>query len=66
MKRVSCSRYCSTFGLLVGDTNLLPIVIPPISLRELGVEVDEVACEEEVVLRGDGHGVTHEGGRVDC
>ena len=30
--------------------NLLPVIVPAISLRQLRVEVDEVTGEEEVVL----------------
>lgn len=41
------------------------VLHPPIALRELRGLVDEVAGEEEVVPRGDGEGVAHEGGRVD-
>ena len=37
----------------------------PVSLRELRALVDEVAQEEEVVLRLDGECVAHEGCRVD-
>ena len=46
--------------------SLLPVIIPAVSLRQLGVEVDEVAGEEEVVLGRHGQGVAHEGARVDC
>jgi hypothetical protein len=53
-------------ALLESGVYVLPIVIPPIALGQLCVEVDEVAGKEEVVLRGDGEGIAHEGGRVDC
>lgn len=43
----------------------LPVTVPPVSLRELRVEVDEMACEEEVVLGLDGQGVAHKSCRVD-
>lgn len=43
----------------------LPVRIPPISLCELRVEIDEMACEEQVVARLYGHGVAHEGCGVD-
>lgn len=44
--------------------NLLPIVQIPVSLCALCAEVDDVAAEEEVVLRCDGHGISHEGRTV--
>ena len=46
--------------------DLLPIIIPPVSLRELCIEVDEMACKEEVVLRRYGQSIAHERAGVDC
>jgi hypothetical protein len=43
---------------------LLPVIIPPISLRQLRIEIDEMARKEEVILRLDGQGVSHECARV--
>jgi hypothetical protein len=43
----------------------LPVAVPPVSLRDLRVEVDEMACEEEIVLGLDGQSVAHEGCGVD-
>lgn len=45
--------------------DVLPVVVPSVPLCQLCVEVDEVACEEEVVLGRYGHGIAHECGRVD-
>lgn len=45
--------------------HLLPVIIPPVSLGELGIEVDKVACEEQVVLGRHSQGVSHERRRVD-
>lgn len=44
--------------------NVLPVVEVSVCLSSLCAKVDEVAAEEEVVYRGDGHGVAHECGRV--
>ena len=48
-----------------GDRNVLPVLGIPVSLDELGVEVDKVAGEQEVVFGCDGHGVAHEGSGVE-
>lgn len=44
--------------------NLLPVVKVSVCLGGLCAKVDEMATKEKVVYWGDGHGVTHEGGRV--
>jgi hypothetical protein len=43
----------------------VPVVEVPVSLHELRAEVDGVAAEEQVVGGRDGHGVAHEGTRVE-
>lgn len=43
---------------------VLPVVEVSVSLSDLCAEVDEMATEQKVVYGSDGHGVTHEGGRV--
>ena len=53
------------FVLVRGGRHLLPVIVPPISLHQLTVEVDEMAEEEKVVLGRDGHGVPHEGAAVE-
>ena len=45
--------------------DLLPVPIPPDTLNQLRIEVDEVAGEEEVVFWCYGHGVAHEGAGVE-
>jgi len=44
----------------------LMVLHEPISLRELSTLIDEMAEEEEIVLRLDGERVSHEGCGVDC
>lgn len=46
--------------------NVLPVVVPPITLNQLRIKVDEMAGKEEIVLRRHGHGVAHEGARVEA
>lgn len=43
----------------------VPVVQVPVALYDLRGEVDRVTAEEEVVCGCDGHGVAHEGGRVE-
>ena len=50
-------------AVIMGD--LLPVVIPPIALHKLTVKVDEMAEEQEIILRCNGHGVAHESAAVE-
>lgn len=52
-------------GRLRDRRDLLPVIIPPVSLDELAVEVDKVTQEEEVVLGRHGHRVAHERAAVE-
>lgn len=45
--------------------NSPPVPQKPHPLRRLAPEIDEVAREQQVVLRRHGHGVAHEGRRVE-
>lgn len=60
--RLAGSSWC---GQGKGKKYSLPVLSPSVALHELGIEVDKVAGEEEVVLRRHRHGVPHKGGRVD-
>jgi hypothetical protein len=49
----------------MNSIHLLPVIVPPVPLCELRIEVDEMACEKEVILGCYGQGVAHECARVD-
>ncbi len=45
--------------------NVLPVLQEAVSLRQLRALIDEMAAEQEVVLRRHGQRVAHENGAVD-
>ena len=47
------------------QANSLPILHVPISLRQLRSEIDEMAAEQQVVLRLNSQGVAHKGAGVE-
>ena len=64
--RLALSRVQSSLHaqLLLASPSV--VVQESVALCQLGALVDEVAQEQEVVLRSDGHGVAHKGRGVDA